>query len=55
MIVLAEPDPTDMVRAITKAINMLPQIDPQTMHLRASLGKILFYFKLISLLLIVCY
>lgn len=55
MIVLAEPDPSDMVQAITKAIDMLAQIDPQTMHLRVSLGKILFYFKLISLLLIICY
>ncbi|KAL3530538.1 hypothetical protein ACH5RR_009860 [Cinchona calisaya] len=34
MIVLAEPDPGDMVNAITKAIDILPQIDPQTMHLR---------------------
>ncbi|CAI9105015.1 OLC1v1003842C2 [Oldenlandia corymbosa var. corymbosa] len=34
MVVLAEPDPGDMVQAITKAINMLPHIDPQTMHLR---------------------
>lgn len=55
MIVLAEPDPSDMVQAITKAIDMLPQIDPQTMHLQVSRGKILFYFKLISLLLMICY
>ncbi|RVW56742.1 Phosphatidylinositol N-acetylglucosaminyltransferase subunit A [Vitis vinifera] len=34
MIVLAEPDPSDMVRAITKAISILPKIDPQVMHLR---------------------
>ncbi|KAK3022430.1 hypothetical protein RJ639_045201 [Escallonia herrerae] len=34
MIVLAEPDPADMVRAIEKAIYKLPQIDPQAMHLR---------------------
>ncbi|KAK4412740.1 Phosphatidylinositol N-acetylglucosaminyltransferase subunit A [Sesamum alatum] len=34
MIVLAEPDPTDMVMAITKAIELLPQIDPQDMHNR---------------------
>ncbi|VFQ71966.1 unnamed protein product [Cuscuta campestris] len=34
MIVLAEPDPSDMVRAITKAICMLPQIDPIFMHNR---------------------
>ncbi|XP_034688334.1 phosphatidylinositol N-acetylglucosaminyltransferase subunit A isoform X2 [Vitis riparia] len=34
MIVLAEPDPSDMVRAITKAISILPKIDPRVMHLR---------------------
>lgn len=34
MIVLAEPDPSDMVQAITKAIHILPQIDPQAMHIR---------------------
>ncbi|KAK2992634.1 hypothetical protein RJ640_023944 [Escallonia rubra] len=34
MIVLAEPDPADMVRAIEKAIYKLPQVDPQAMHLR---------------------
>ncbi|KAL0383341.1 UNVERIFIED_CONTAM: Phosphatidylinositol N-acetylglucosaminyltransferase subunit A [Sesamum calycinum] len=34
MFVLAEPDPTDMVMAITKAIDLLPQIDPQAMHNR---------------------
>lgn len=34
MTVLAEPDPSDMVQAITKAIDILPQIDPQAMHLR---------------------
>ncbi|KAK3012217.1 hypothetical protein RJ639_011533 [Escallonia herrerae] len=34
MIVLAEPDPADMVRAIEKAIYRLPQVDPQAMHLR---------------------
>ncbi|XP_020554033.1 phosphatidylinositol N-acetylglucosaminyltransferase subunit A isoform X2 [Sesamum indicum] len=34
MVVLAEPDPTDMVMAITKAIDLLPQIDPQAMHNR---------------------
>ncbi|XP_051138717.1 phosphatidylinositol N-acetylglucosaminyltransferase subunit A [Andrographis paniculata] len=32
MIVLAEPDPSDMVLAITNAINLLPRIDPQAMH-----------------------
>ncbi|KAK4793481.1 hypothetical protein SAY86_023916 [Trapa natans] len=34
MIVLAEPDPVDMVRAIKKAIAILPMIDPQDMHRR---------------------
>ncbi|MED6161645.1 hypothetical protein PIB30_062717 [Stylosanthes scabra] len=34
MIVLAEPNPADMVRAIQKAITMLPKIDPQVMHNR---------------------
>ncbi|KAK4604653.1 hypothetical protein RGQ29_012927 [Quercus rubra] len=34
MIVLAEPDPTDMVQAIKKAISILPIIDPQEMHNR---------------------
>jgi len=34
MIVLAEPAPEDMVRAVKKAIDMLPGIDPQVMHLR---------------------
>lgn len=37
MIVLAEPDPSDMVQAITKAILMLPQIDPLVMHNRVSM------------------
>jgi len=37
MIVLAEPDPGDMVHAIQKAISMLPKIDPQAMHNRVSL------------------
>lgn len=36
MIVLAEPDPTDMVQAIKKAISILPMIDPQDMHNRVS-------------------
>ncbi|CAN1253031.1 Phosphatidylinositol N-acetylglucosaminyltransferase subunit A [Linum perenne] len=36
MIVLAEPDPTDMVQAIKKAISILPEIDPQAMHERVS-------------------
>ncbi|XP_020231005.1 phosphatidylinositol N-acetylglucosaminyltransferase subunit A isoform X1 [Cajanus cajan] len=34
MIVLAEPDPSDMVHAIQKAIAMLPKIDPKVMHNR---------------------
>ncbi|XP_043708345.1 phosphatidylinositol N-acetylglucosaminyltransferase subunit A-like [Telopea speciosissima] len=34
MVVLAEPVPSSMVRAIKKAIHMLPNIDPQKMHLR---------------------
>ncbi|GMP98604.1 hypothetical protein CsSME_00046425 [Camellia sinensis var. sinensis] len=36
MVVLAKPDPIDMVQAIQKAIAMLPKIDPQDMHLRVS-------------------
>lgn len=36
MVVLAEPDPSDMVRAIQKAICFLPKIDPQAMHHRVS-------------------
>ena len=38
MIVLAEPAPEDMVRAVKKAIDMLPGIDPQVMHLRVSVN-----------------
>uniref|UniRef100_A0A9I9DAW1 Phosphatidylinositol N-acetylglucosaminyltransferase n=1 Tax=Cucumis melo TaxID=3656 RepID=A0A9I9DAW1_CUCME len=34
MVVLAEPDPGDMVQAIKKAITMLPTVDPQEMHNR---------------------
>ncbi|XP_021816687.1 phosphatidylinositol N-acetylglucosaminyltransferase subunit A-like isoform X2 [Prunus avium] len=34
MIVLAKPDPSDMVQAIKKAISILPKIDPQEMHNR---------------------
>ncbi|XP_026392877.1 phosphatidylinositol N-acetylglucosaminyltransferase subunit A-like [Papaver somniferum] len=34
MIVLAEPVPSDMVQAVKKAIDILPNIDPQAMHLR---------------------
>lgn len=36
MIVLAKPDPVDMVQAIQKAICILPNIDPHAMHLRVS-------------------
>lgn len=36
MIVLAEPDPVDMVQAIRKAVSLLPKIDPQVMHNRVS-------------------
>lgn len=39
MIVLAEPDPNDMVQAITMALHILPQIDPQAMHTRVSSMK----------------
>ncbi|TVU39690.1 hypothetical protein EJB05_13123 [Eragrostis curvula] len=34
MIVLAERAPEDMVGAVKEAIDMLPEIDPQVMHLR---------------------
>uniref|UniRef100_A0A2P2LFP3 phosphatidylinositol N-acetylglucosaminyltransferase n=2 Tax=Rhizophora mucronata TaxID=61149 RepID=A0A2P2LFP3_RHIMU len=34
MIVLSEPDPSDMVQAIKRAISILPKIDPQLMHER---------------------
>ncbi|KAJ4882291.1 UDP-Glycosyltransferase superfamily protein [Raphanus sativus] len=34
MVVLAEPDPDDMVRAIEKAISILPSINPEEMHIR---------------------
>ena len=37
MVVLAEPDPGDIVQAIQTAISMLPKIDPQVMHNRVSL------------------
>jgi phosphatidylinositol glycan class A protein len=36
MVVLAEPDPDDMVRAIEKAISILPTINPEEMHNRVS-------------------
>lgn len=47
MIVLAEPAPEDMVQAIKKAINMLPGIDPQAMHLRVSVNPLHLYVKLL--------
>ncbi|KAM5582281.1 phosphatidylinositol N-acetylglucosaminyltransferase subunit A [Rosa sericea] len=34
MVVLAKPDPSDMVQAIEKAISILPNIDPEEMHNR---------------------
>ncbi|XP_078435846.1 UDP-Glycosyltransferase superfamily protein isoform X2 [Wolffia australiana] len=34
MVVLSEPVPSDMVKAIKKAIDLLPFIDPHAMHLR---------------------
>ncbi|KAL9230353.1 hypothetical protein vseg_005716 [Gypsophila vaccaria] len=34
MVVLAAPDPKNMVQAVGKAITMLPNIDPELMHLR---------------------
>jgi hypothetical protein len=39
MIVLAEPAPEDMVRAVTKAIDMLPGINPQVMHLQVKFNS----------------
>ena len=39
MIVLAEPDPEDMVRAVRQAIDILPGIDPQIMHRRVSFNS----------------
>lgn len=45
MIVLAEPDPSDMVQAITKAIHILPQIDPQAMHIRVSTKLVFLFFR----------
>lgn len=36
MIVLAQPEPRDMVLAVKKAINMLPAVDPHAMHERVS-------------------
>lgn len=41
MIVLAEPVPSDMVKAIGKAIHILPNIQPQEMHLCVSSHLIL--------------
>lgn len=45
MIVLAEPDPSDMVQAITKAIHILPQIDPQDMHIRVGMKLVFLFFR----------
>jgi hypothetical protein len=39
MIVLAEPAPEDMVRAVKKAIDMLPGINPQVMHLQVKFNS----------------
>ena len=39
MIVLAEPAPEDMVRAVRKAIDMLPGINPQVMHLQVKFNS----------------
>lgn len=45
MVVLAEPDPSDMVQAIKKAISILPEINAQAMHNRVSaLFKVYFGF-----------
>lgn len=53
MIVLAEPDPSDMVQAIKKAMSIVPKIDPQAMHLRVSaifkMLEILLFFRLNNL------
>lgn len=60
MIVLSEPDPSDMVQAVKKAIAIVPKIDPQTMHLRVSYlfkmsgGLILNYFHCFSFLFCFC-
>ncbi|XP_033137567.1 phosphatidylinositol N-acetylglucosaminyltransferase subunit A isoform X1 [Brassica rapa] len=43
MVVLAEPDPDDMVRAIEKAISILPSINPEEMHNRYFVGLLLIY------------
>lgn len=50
MIVLAEPAPQDMVRAIQQAIYMLPNIDPQIMHSRVSMSLLLFHMLLVLLI-----
>lgn len=47
MIVLAEPAPQDMVRAVQQAISMLPNIDPQIMHSRVSISLLLFHMVLV--------
>lgn len=36
MVVLAEPDPGDMLQAIKKAISIIPMIDSREMHNRVS-------------------
>ncbi|KAI5413263.1 hypothetical protein KIW84_057749 [Lathyrus oleraceus] len=55
MVVLAEPDPSDMVYAIQKAIYMLPKIDPQDMHNRVSLlFKSSFLTHLVGKLVLFC-
>lgn len=55
MIVLAEPDPSDMVFAVQKAISMLPKIDPQVMHNRVSLFfKLSFLMHLVGQLIPFC-
>lgn len=51
MIVLAEPAPEDMVHAIRKAISMLPDIDPQDMHLRVCLDSTLLRRLIVALAL----
>jgi phosphatidylinositol glycan class A protein len=56
MVVLAEPDPSDMVYAIKKAIYMLPKIDPQDMHNRVSLlFKCSFLTHLVGKLVLFCF
>lgn len=49
MIVLAKPDPSDMVQAIKKAIRILPSIDPQEMHLRVSSPRMILKLEIVYL------